>query len=88
MSKKYFTSEPHPSLLEEHEDIYISEVGEEILAQAEAIIKRAARPRWKKIADFVFDGLVIAGGSFVQMNGDNYSYDNAKQNKDDLDSNQ
>jgi hypothetical protein len=53
---KYFTPEPHYSVLEEHEELYI--VGDEsraVVKEAEAITYNKSLPRWKRMAKVTID---------------------------------
>jgi hypothetical protein len=83
MKEKYFTAVMHPSVAEEHEDVYISGDGREIVLEAMAITERVSKSRIKKVGSFLFNNLSAAGGN-VDTPGLRYLYDQAKRDEDDL----
>jgi hypothetical protein len=74
MEKRFFTDNEHPAVVQEHEDVYISSDGREIVAKANRITEYAAKPRWKKIGHSILSTAIATGiymsGAFVL-----YKYD-------------
>jgi hypothetical protein len=71
---KYFTPEPHYSVLEEHEELYIvGDEGRAVVEEAEAITYYKSLPRWKRVANTAINHLVTLGLAYQSVHGaDNY----------------
>jgi hypothetical protein len=71
---KYFTPEPHYSVLEEHEAQYIvGDEGRAIVKVAEDITRYEPLPRWKRMANTAITSLITFGLAYPSVYGaDNY----------------
>jgi hypothetical protein len=71
---KYFTPEPHYSVLEEHEAQYIvGDEGRAIVKEAESITYYKSLPRWKHMANAALNSLITWGLTYPSVYGaENY----------------
>jgi hypothetical protein len=65
MEKRFFTDNEHPAVVQEHEDVYISSDGREIVAKANRITEYAAKPRWKKIGHSILSTAIATGINMI-----------------------
>jgi hypothetical protein len=65
---KYFTPEPHYSVIEEHEKLYIvGDEGRAVVKEAEAITYNKSLPRWKRMANTAVNSLVTWGLAYSSV---------------------
>jgi hypothetical protein len=72
--KKYFTPEPHYSVIQEHEELYIDgDKDPAIVKVAEDITRYEPLPRWKRMANTAITSLITFGLAYPSVYGaDNY----------------
>jgi hypothetical protein len=69
----YFTKNPHPAVLQEHDYYYVPSAGREVVEEAEAITYYKSLPRWKRMAKTAVNSLITRGLAYPSVHGaDNY----------------